>query len=67
MTEKFCQLEKRIKKDRKSPGVITELTRRNAIPCIVRLLSDGVIVPNDLEGFSKDLAEAVLYLSSNQS
>ena len=58
-SEKFWQLEQRIKKDRKSSGVITELTRRNAIPCIVRLLSDGIIVPNDLEGFSKDLVETV--------
>lgn len=66
-SEKFWQLEKRVEKDRKSPGVITEMTRRNAIPCIVGLLSDGIIAPNELEGFGKDLVETVLYLSGNQS
>ena len=37
-SEKFWQLEKRIRNDKKSAGVITEMSRRNVIPCILKLL-----------------------------
>ncbi len=59
---KFWELEKRIKQDKKSPGVIIDMRRSTAINNIVSLVSDGVISLDDLEEFSDDLKEAVKYI-----
>lgn len=56
---KFGELEKRIKRDRKAPGVCIELRKSNMFGDIVRLIHDKVISMNDLEEFSDDLKEAV--------
>lgn len=59
---KFWELEKRIKQDKKSPGVIIDMRRSTAINNIVSLVSDGVISLDDLEEFSDDLKEVVKYI-----
>ena len=59
---KFWELEKRIKEDKKSPGVIIDMRRSTAINNIVNLVSDGAISLDDLEEFSDDLKEAVKYI-----
>lgn len=52
---KFWELEKRIKQDKKSPGVIIDMRRSTAINNIVSFVLDEVISLDDLEEFSADL------------
>ena len=52
-------MEKRIKRDRKTPGVCIELSKSNMFWDIARLIHDKVISMEDLEEFSNDLKEAV--------
>ncbi len=61
-SSKFWELEKRIKQDKKSPGVIIDMRRSTAINNIVSLFLDEVISLDDLEEFSDDLKEAVKYI-----
>ena len=61
-SEKFWNLEDRIKKDKKSPGVLLELRKQQLPFDLLRLLCDGVIQENDLKGFSDALIEQVLFL-----
>ena len=56
---KFWELEKRIRQDKKSPGVIIDMRRSTAINNIVNLILDEVISIDDLEEFSDDLKETV--------
>ena len=58
-SEKFWELEKRIKKDRKHPGVIMEMTKSQAIENIVALIRLDVITYEDLADFSDDLKQVV--------
>ena len=56
---KFWEIEKRIKRDRKTPGVCIELRKSDMFWDIAELINDKVISMDDLEEFSKDLKEAV--------
>ena len=58
-SNKFWELEERIKKDKKHPGVMIELSKGNMVYDIVALLNSGVITTADLEGFSDELKESV--------
>lgn len=58
-SDHFWELEKRIKQDRKHPGVMIELKKSTAIWDIAFFVSDGVITMNELDGFSEDLIDAV--------
>lgn len=58
-SDHFWELEKRIKKDRKHPGVILEMSKSDAIWNIATLVGENVITMDDLEGFSQDLIDAV--------
>lgn len=60
--DKFWELEKRIKSDRRHPGVIIEMRKSNAIIDIVNLLRLGVITCDELAGFSDDLQQTVKFL-----
>ena len=62
-SDKFWKLEERIKKDKKHPGVMLELSKENMIFDIVALINGGVITTADLEGFSDKLRETVDFLS----
>ena len=54
-SERFWALDRRIKEDRRSAGVVVEM-RRSVLPMnLYRLLSEGVIGLEDLDGFSEDL------------
>ena len=48
-SDKFWELEERIKKDKKHPGVMIELSKGNMIFYIVALINSGVITTADLE------------------
>ena len=61
-SDKFWNLEERIKKDKKHPGVILELSKGNMVFDIVALINSGVITTADLEGFSDELKESVNFL-----
>ena len=61
-SDKFWELEERIKKDKKHPGVMLELSKGNMIFDIVALINSVVITTADLEGFSDELRESVDFL-----
>jgi len=61
-SDKFWELERRIKQDKKCPGVLIEMRKSSAIYDIVRLIGDGVISLDDLDEFSDDLKEVVKFL-----
>ena len=58
-SEKFWELEKRIKNDRRHPGVIIEVSKSNAVFDIVRLIRLDVITCDDLADFSDNLQQVV--------
>ena len=61
-SDKFWKLEERIKKDKKHPGVMLELSKGNMIFDIVALINSGVITVDDLDGFSDELKESINFL-----
>lgn len=61
-SDKFWELEKRIREDRKHVGVVTRMSRFNMIQNIMALLADGVITLDNLEGFSVDLREKTAFV-----
>ncbi len=65
-SDKFWELEERIKKDRKHPGVILEMRKSEMLYDILYLLRDGVIVIEDLEGFSEELKEQIAFMHGRQ-
>ena len=58
-SDHFWELEKKINRDKKHPGVIIELQKPTAIWDIADFVSKKVIKMEDLEGFSQDLIDAV--------
>ena len=58
-SDHFWELEKRIKQDKKNPGVLIELRRSTAIWDIAIYVGNKVITLDELEGFSEDLIDAV--------
>lgn len=60
-SEKFWQLNKRIKEDRKKAGVQFEMSRSKLIYNIISLINDGAISFEDLEEFSDELKETIDY------
>ena len=58
-SEKFWEMQKRIKKDRKNPGVIMELEKSEATWDIANLIRHKVILPADLSDFSEELQQDV--------
>ena len=58
-SEKFWKLDKRIRSDKRNPGVQLQMTRTNFIYNIISLISNDVISMKDLEDFSDELKETV--------
>ena len=58
-SEKFWELEKRIKEDKRHPGVIMEMSKSEAIWDIVRLIRLKVITYDDLSDFSDELQQEI--------
>lgn len=63
-SDKFWELEKRIKKDRSHPGVLIEIRKSNAIFDMVDLIRLKVITFDDLSDFSDELQETVKMILS---
>ena len=62
-SDKFWALEERLRRDQQSHGVIVEMRRSRLVQNMVRLLCDGVISLDDLEGFSDKLRETLSFMS----
>ncbi len=58
-SEKFWTLEERIKKAKKPPGVLLEISKSEAIWDITTMIKKKVITTEDLSDFSGDLKDAV--------
>ena len=56
-SEKFWELEKRMREDKRWGGVGMRMSRSNMELNLLSLLSDGVISTADLDGFSKEVRE----------
>lgn len=63
-SDHFWELEKRIKQDKKHPGVLIELRKSTAIWDIACFVRDNVITFDELESFSDDLINAVKLILS---
>lgn len=60
-SNKFWELEKRIREDQKRVGVTADMQRSRMYSSLISLARDGAITEKDLEGFSDELVEAVRY------
>ena len=58
-SDRFWKLEKRIKQDRKHPGVLIEMRKSEALWDILTLIRQKVITVGDLDGFSEELKNTV--------
>ena len=56
---KFWELEKRIKQDKKNPGVLIELSKSDMLRDIAGLIRRNIITIEDLVEFSDELKEEV--------
>lgn len=63
-SDHFWKLEERIRKDKKNPGVLLNVTKSNAIWDIAVFVGRGIITMDELDGFSSDLIEAVKLILS---
>ena len=54
-SDKFWALEKRIREDKKSTGVVANMTRSEAVFNILRLYYDGAVNLDELSVFSDEL------------
>ena len=61
-SSKFWELEKRIKQDKKNPGVMIDLNKSQMLFNIVHMINDGVITMDDLLEFSDELRDKVRIL-----
>ena len=61
-SEKFWELERRVREDKKSGGVVMRMSRANMELNLLSLLSSGVISMADLGGFSEDLRERLAFV-----
>lgn len=65
-SEKFWALAKRINEDKKSAGVMLEMTRSQFIRNIIHLINEGAIGFDDLEEFSDELKESVGFFTDRK-
>lgn len=63
-SDRFWELEKRIRQDKNRPGVLLDMRRSRAIWNIAALVQDKAITMDDLEGFSQDLIDGVKLILS---
>ena len=57
--DKFWELCKRIREDRRCAGVQISMRGSDPLPIICRMINEGVITLGDLDEFSAELREAV--------
>ena len=65
-SEKFWNLNKGLKEDKHSVGVVAEMRRSMMDLNIMNLLADGAIGLSDLDGFSQELREKMEFVMKNR-
>ena len=60
-SDKFWELEKRIREDKRSVGVVADMRRSQMYSNLLSLLVNEIIREEELEGFSEKLTETVKY------
>ena len=65
--ENFWELEKRIRHDKRDAGVIVEMRRSRLVDNMNRLLAEGAITFDDLDGFSEALVETLAFVRNLDS
>ena len=58
-SDKFWELEKRIRTDKKSVGVVADMRRSQMYSNLLSLLVNEIIREDDLDGFSEELSETI--------
>ena len=58
-SDRFWELEKRIREDKRATGVVVNNSRSNMIGNILDLLHEGAITLDDLSDFSEELRERI--------
>ena len=66
-SEKFWELEKRIKHDKRSRGVVLEIRKQNVLYDLAAMVLDGIITLDNLEDFSVDLKDTVRFMVTQRS
>ncbi len=66
-SERFWELDKRIKNDKRSRDVVIEVRKQNVVYDLVAMILDGIIAFDDLEDFSDDLKDAVRFMVVQRS
>ena len=61
-SEKFWELEKRIRIDKKSVGVVADMRRSQMYSNLLSLLVNEIIREDDLDGFSEELVENIKFV-----
>ena len=64
-SDKFWEIEKRIREDKKDCGVQREMSRSNQFYIMLSLLKEGAITLDDLEDFSDDLKDMMKRIADN--
>ena len=62
--EKFWELYKRIRRDKRCTGVLAEMRNSEILANLCRLVNEGAIGYDDLDGFSEELREDVIRITS---
>ena len=61
-SEKFWELERRMREDKRRGGVVMRMSRSDMELNLLSLLSDGVISTAELDGFSEELREKLAFV-----
>lgn len=62
-SSKFWELEKRIRTDKRSVGVVADMRRSQMCFNLISLLANEIIREDDLDGFSEELLGTVKYVA----
>lgn len=60
-SEKFWELDRRIKKNKRDTGVIVEMSRSKLVGNVLSLIREGAITMEDLDEFSDIFKETIAY------
>ena len=63
-SDRFWELEKRIREDKRATGVVVTNSRSKMIDNILDLLHEGAITLDDLSDFSEELQERIKFIYS---
>jgi len=66
-SDAFWEIEKRLKQDKKRPGVMVEVKRSEMVWTIIGLLQDGAIQMSNLDEFSDDLKDRIRFIFSDRT